>query len=89
MIRLPVLKNSWAEIRPGLIFAGLEDLTAKHRSGQGIDSISRALAKQPPGATVLLSHTPWHAEKIAGNGVGLMLSGHTHGVQIWPFGYLV
>ena len=25
---------------------------------------------------------------IAG-GVGLMLSGHTHGGQIWPFGYLV
>lgn len=25
----------------------------------------------------------------AAAGVGLMLSGHTHGGQIWPFGYLV
>lgn len=25
----------------------------------------------------------------ANAGVGLMLSGHTHGGQIWPFGYLI
>ena len=84
-----VLNNSWAEVRPGLIFAGVDDLTTNHRSGQGVDSISRALADRPPGAAILLSHTPWHAEKIAGKSVGLMLSGHTHGGQIWPFGYLV
>ena len=41
------------------------------------------------GATVFLSHTPWRAEEAAGAGAGLMLSGHTHGGQIWPFGYLV
>ena len=40
-------------------------------------------------ATILLSHTPWQAEKAAGAGTSLMLSGHTHGGQIWPFGYLV
>jgi len=39
--------------------------------------------------TVLLSHTPWQAEKAANFGASLMLSGHTHGGQIWPFGYLV
>ena len=84
-----VLNNSWTEVRPGFILAGVEDLTANHQSGQGLDSISRALADRPAGATVLLSHTPWHAEKFAGKGIGLMLSGHTHGGQIWPFGYLV
>jgi len=35
----------------------------------------------------LLSHTPWQAEKAAGAGTSLMLSGHTHGGQIRPFGY--
>jgi predicted MPP superfamily phosphohydrolase len=86
---IPVLNNSWEEISPSLILAGVDDLTANHRSGRGVDLISKALAGRPPGATVLLSHTPWHADRIAGDEVGLMLSGHTHGGQIWPFGYLV
>jgi predicted MPP superfamily phosphohydrolase len=86
---IPVLSDSWAEIRPGLLLAGVEDLTANHRSGRGGDPISAALAGRPPGATILLSHTPWQADRAAKDGVGLMLSGHTHGGQIWPFGYLV
>ncbi len=84
-----VLNNSWAEVHPSFVLAGVDDLTANHRSGHGGDPISRALAGRPPGTTVLLSHTPWQAGRIAGNGVGLMLSGHTHGGQIWPFSYLV
>jgi uncharacterized protein len=84
-----VLNNSWVEIQPALILAGVDDLTANHRSGNGGDPISKALEDRPSGATVLLSHTPWHADKAASAGVGLMLSGHTHEGQIWPFGYLV
>ena len=84
-----VLNNSWAEVRPGLILAGVDDLTANHRSGLGGDPVSEALKGRPMGATILLSHTPWQAEKAAAAGASLMLSGHTHGGQIWPFGYLV
>ncbi len=84
-----LLNNAWTEVRPGLILAGVEDLTTRRRNGQSGDPISQALAGRPPGATILLSHTPWQAEKAAKAGVGLMLSGHTHGGQIWPFGYLV
>jgi predicted MPP superfamily phosphohydrolase len=84
-----LLRNCWAEVRPGLVMAGVDDLTASRRSGQVGDPISKALAGRPPGATILLSHTPWQADKAAAAGVGLMLSGHTHGGQIWPFGYLV
>ena len=48
-----------------------------------------ALAGRPAGATILMSHTPWETEDAARDGVGLMLSGHTHNGQIWPFTYLV
>jgi predicted MPP superfamily phosphohydrolase len=84
-----VLNNSWAEMRPGLVLAGVEDLTVNRRSGLGGDPILKSLKGRPEGATILLSHTPWQAEKAAVAGAGLMLSGHTHGGQIWPFGYLV
>lgn len=83
-----LLRNQWVETRPGFILAGVDDLTSKYRAGQGGDFISQALAGRPPGVTVLLSHTPWQAEKAASAGANLMLSGHTHGGQIWPFGYL-
>lgn len=84
-----VLNNKWVEVRPGLVLAGVEDLTTMSRNGQNNDPISQALSGRPPGATILLSHTPWQADKAAQKGVNLMLSGHTHGGQIWPFGYLV
>jgi len=86
---IQVLRNRWIEVRPGLVIAGVDDLTAGRRAGQGGDPAARALAGRPPGATILLSHTPWEAEKAASAGANLMLCGHTHGGQIWPLGYLV
>jgi len=84
-----LLRNNWVEVRPGFLLAGVDDLTAARRSGRKDDLLAKALADRPAGATILLSHTPWQAEQAARAGVGLMLSGHTHGGQIWPFGYLV
>jgi len=86
---IKVLNNSWAEVRTELILVGVDDLTANHRSGKGGDPVLQALTGRPSGATILLSHTPWQADKAASAGAGLMLSGHTHGGQVWPFGYLV
>ena len=51
--------------------------------------VEKALAGRPSGATVLLSHSPLKADEAAAAGAGLMLSGHTHDGQIWPFRYLV
>jgi len=84
------LRNRWVEVRPGLVLAGVDDFTITgHRSSQESNSLGQALAERPPGVTILLSHAPRQAEKAAVAGVGLMLCGHTHGGQIWPFGYLV
>ncbi len=94
-----LLRNRWVEVRPGVVLAGIDDLTAdgRARAGGGAaatrppdDAPARALSGRPPGAAILLSHTPWQAGNAARAGAGLMLSGHTHGGgQIWPLGYLV
>jgi predicted MPP superfamily phosphohydrolase len=86
---ITVLRNERAMVRPGLVLAGVDDLTSNHRSGSNIDLITGTLIAQSSGATVLLSHTPWNADRAAKAGAGLMLCDHTHGGQIWPFGYLV
>ena len=86
---LKVLRNTWNEISPGLILSGVDDLTANQHLGQKKDLISMALLGKPKSTTILLSHSPLDAERAAEQGVQLMLSGHTHAGQIWPFNYLV
>ncbi len=86
---LTVLRNSWQEIRPGLVLAGLEGRRTDRWPDDGSELVRRTLAGLPEGGIVLMSHKPWQVEMVAGSGVDLMLSGHTHGGQIWPFGYLV
>jgi uncharacterized protein len=84
-----LLRDRWAEATPGLIIAGVDDLTAREQFGQGDDAIKMALANRPAGATILLSHSPLESNRAAAAGVNLMLSGHTHAGQIWPFNFLV
>lgn len=86
-----LLENEWSEMTEGLVITGIEDLTtsARRQKGEGRANLMRALTGRPPGATILLSHTPWLVEAAAAAGVDLMISGHTHNGQIWPFYYLV
>ena len=86
-----VLRDRWVEVRPGLIIAGVDDLTSRRRRlGRDAEFVDRALAGRPVRAvTIFVSHTPWQADRAARQGVGLMLSGHTHNGQIWPFTYIV
>ncbi len=81
-----VLRNRWAEIRPGLLLAGVDDLGVERGRG---DDLGQTLEGRPRGTTILMTHSPLEAERAARAGVSLMLAGHTHGGQIWPFGYAV
>ncbi len=86
---LRLLRNRWVELRPGLVLAGIEDPAAGHAAALPAVPLASALAGRPRAATVLLDHAPPPRERIAGNRVDLLLCGHTHSGQIWPFGYLV
>ncbi len=84
-----VLRDRHVSVVPGLTVAGVDDLTARRQFGLDGDAILKALSGRGDGATILLSHTPWRMLDAAERGVGLMLSGHTHDGQIWPFSCLV
>jgi predicted MPP superfamily phosphohydrolase len=84
-----LLRNAWAELHPGLVLAGVNDLSSSRDPGLAEGFLKATLAGRPLGATILLSHAPIAPELAAAQGADLMLSGHTHGGQIWPFDYLV
>ncbi len=85
-----VLDNAAREVAPGLWVAGVPDRRGARQTGHAGDDLPAALASVPEGAAVvLLQHAPEREEEAEALGVGLMLSGHTHGGQIWPFHLLV
>jgi predicted MPP superfamily phosphohydrolase len=57
--------------------------------GHGQDLPAALAGRNPERASVLLAHQPRIMEEAATAGIDLVLSGHTHGGQIWPFSYLV
>jgi len=86
-----VLRDESDVAIPGLRIAGVDDLGVRGRSKPVEPSIRSALQLVRPGkeGCVLLSHTPVGMDEAASAAAGLMLCGHTHGGQIWPFNYLV
>ncbi len=70
--------------------AGIDDWRSGGMApGHGPD-LSRALAERDPErALVLLAHQPLGFPEALRAGVGLQMSGHTHGGQIFPFSLLV
>ncbi len=67
---------------------GINDIRTAHISKQEFENILKQEIK-PNNFNLLLTHTPMYFEEAAKAGVNLMLSGHNHGGQIWPFNFLV
>jgi len=88
-----VLRNERVAIGEGdAVFdlAGVDDHLARRFGHDSGADVERALAgRDPDRAVVLLAHNPNQFDEAARYGVDLQLSGHTHGGQMWPFGYLV
>jgi len=66
--------------------AGIDDWrSAGLAPGHGPDLRAALAGRDPDRALVLLAHQPRGVEEAAAAGVGLQVSGHTHGGQIFPF----
>ena len=90
---LRVLRNERVSIgnaAASFDLAGVDDHSAKgHAPGHGEDLPKALGGRDPARELVLLAHQPRAIFEAQNHGVGLQLSGHTHGGQLWPWTYLV
>lgn len=87
-----VLRNQCVRIGDGehsFDLAGIDDHSARWHKGHGADLAAAVSGRDPERELVLLAHQPRQVKDALAHGVGLQLSGHTHGGQIWPWHYLV
>jgi predicted MPP superfamily phosphohydrolase len=89
-----VLRNERVPIVRGgasVDLAGIDDRTAISSGvpGHGADLDTALDGRDDAVPVVLMAHQPVQVEQAAAAGVGLQLSGHTHGGQLWPFDYAV
>jgi predicted MPP superfamily phosphohydrolase len=92
-IGIRVLRNERVPIGPtgegeSFDLAGIDDQESRRFGGES--NVKRALeGRDPSRELVLLAHQPRAVFEADKHGVGLQLSGHTHGGQIWPWNYFV
>lgn len=73
-----------------LVIGGVPDVEGGRFSAQHEPDAAKTFECAPVGAPrVLLAHQPRFAKRVKDTRVDLMLSGHTHGGQIFPFMFFV
>ncbi|EAU68775.1 metallophosphoesterase [Stigmatella aurantiaca DW4/3-1] len=86
---ITVLRNRHVAVgEPGASFdmVGVDDWAAQRTGSPRRYDLDQALAERDPErASVLLAHQPSNWRVAAQKGIGLQLSGHTHGGQFFPF----
>lgn len=90
---IPVLRNRHVSIgEPGASFdlVGVDDWSAGRSGSPHRYDLDKALAgRDPERASVLMAHQPANWREASKAGIGLQLSGHTHGGQFFPFTLVV
>ncbi len=84
---ITLLENTATTLPNGVQVAGLKDIKTAGVTAPDVARVLDGLDKTRP--IILLSHTPSLETTAATHGADLMLSGHTHNGQLWPFTYLV
>ena len=78
------LRNEAAEFRD-IQLIGIDDSENRDQ----VQQVLAGLQLNPSNYSILMYHQPQGYEAAAKAGVDLMLSGHTHNGQIWPFNWVV
>lgn len=82
---ITVLRNELKTLPGGLQLLGIDDPTGVRRMGEKSEDFISLIAKVDPSRpSILLYHQPIQFERTARAGIGLQLSGHTHGGQLYP-----
>jgi predicted MPP superfamily phosphohydrolase len=82
---ITVLRNELKNLPGGLQLLGIDDPTGVRRMGEKSEDFISLIAKVDPSKpSILLYHQPIQFERTARAGIGLQLSGHTHGGQLYP-----
>jgi predicted MPP superfamily phosphohydrolase len=82
-----LLRDEAMTLPCGLQVAGVDDVRTAQLSEADVAAVLSRLDPAKP--ALFLSHQPLYFEAAARAGVALMLSGHTHQGQIFPFGLIV
>ncbi|HEX7303899.1 metallophosphoesterase [Lentzea sp.] len=82
------LRNEGLTVAGGIELVGVNDVTGKSY-GDGPDFDRAFAGRNRDNPVVLLAHQPVQVADASSRGVGLQLSGHTHGGQMVPFNFVV
>jgi len=86
---IKVLRNEVQVLSGGLQLLGIDDPTGSRRVGNPAPDYQYLISGlDPKKPSILLYHQPIQFEDAVSQGVGLQLSGHTHGGQLFPIRYI-
>jgi predicted MPP superfamily phosphohydrolase len=86
-LKLQLLENQLTDWN-GIEIIGVNDVQSLS-AGETLETILQSLPLDTKKPKILMYHTPVNWEVARAQGVGLMLSGHTHNGQVFPFTILV
>ena len=87
--KIRVLRNERIIFPGGLQVLGIDDPTGSRRMGEAATDFQGLLGSLDPlQPSIFLYHQPIRFAEAASFGIGLQLSGHTHGGQLFPMRYI-
>lgn len=85
--KIALLRDARLVLPNGVAVLGRDDRNGARFTSQGRKTVAELAAGLPAEqAKIVLDHQPAPAAEFADAGVDLVLSGHTHDGQLWPFG---
>ena len=91
-VGMHVLRDQWAVVDNSFVLAGRDDLSKPSFTGIQRGSMEEILADLPEQyrglPLVVMDHQPAALEEARNAGAALVLSGHTHNGQLWPFNFV-